>query len=374
MDFLKCGGRGSRSGSACLEKWIISEDEGKIVDKPVRLKDIGEKLGVSTVTVSKALSGQKGVSESVRAEIVRTAEEMGYVPPSSRKERSSVSYNIGVLIASRYLDQSTSFYGTMLQYLTTEAAGRASFVLPEIVTDEMEAEPELPRLIRSSNADGIILVGYLEESYVEYIEANCPLPIIYLDYSGNVRGKDCVISDSFYGAYQLTNYLCDKGHREIAYVGTVLSTSSITDRYLGYRKAMMEHGNEVLPEWIIDDRRRDNGLIDPEQLLQLPDPLPTAFFCNCDLTASHLLKKIEDRGLRCPEDVSIAGYDNFNYSEFSDVAFTTYEVDMKEMSRKAVSNLIHKMNREYYRKGVIIISGKMIEKGSVRDLNGSGRG
>ncbi|MDO4617274.1 MAG: LacI family DNA-binding transcriptional regulator [Lachnospiraceae bacterium] len=334
--------------------------------KIVRMKDIGEKLGVSTVTVSKAFSGQKGVSEKLRAEILKTAQEMGYEPPASRKERTGISYNIGVLIASRYLDKSSSFYGQMLQHVTTEASGRNCFTMLETITDEMESECMQPQCIKSGNIDGIILIGYLAEHYLETIESICSLPMIYLDFSGNMRGRDCIISDSFYGAYQLTNYLCDNGHREIAYVGTVLSTSSITDRYLGYMKAMMEHHCEIRPEWIIDDRRTDNGLIDPEHLLQLPEQLPTAFFCNCDLAASHLLRKLEARGVNCPSDVSIVGYDNFTYDEFSDVSFTTYEVDMKEMSRKAVSNLIHKLNGEYYRRGVIIIAGKMIEKGSVK--------
>ncbi len=336
--------------------------------KVVRMKDIGEKLGVSTVTVSKAFSGQKGVSEELRAQILKTAQEMGYKPPVSRRERTSISYNIGVLIASRYLDKSSSFYGQMLQHVTTQASGRNCFTMLETITDEMEAEHIRPQCFESGNIDGIIVMGYLEETYLEYIEEKCKVPIMYLDFSGNVRGRDCVISDSFYGAYQLTNYLCDQGHKEIAYVGTLLSTSSITDRYLGYKKAMMEHHCEMKPEWVIDDRRTDNGLIDPEHLLRLPEKLPTAFFCNCDLAASHLLRKLEAMGLRCPEDVSIVGYDNFSYDEFTDVSFTTYEVDMKEMARKSVSNLIHKLNGEHYRKGVTIIAGRMIEKGSVKAL------
>ncbi len=339
-------------------------------NKTVRLKDIGEKLGVSTVTVSKALSGQKGVSEKVRARIVKTAEEMGYVPHSTRQERSRVSYNIGVMTAARHLDSNNTFYGKMLQFVTTEAAGRTCFTMPEIITDEMEEEKILPHIMRDRNIDGIIMIGGLSEKYIDFLSENCEIPVIYLDFSGNMSGKDCVISDNFYGAYQLTNYLCGKGHREIAYVGTVLSTSSITDRYLGYRKAMMEHGYKVRPEWIIEDRRIDSGLMDPEKLFQLPEKLPSAFFCNCDLAAEHLYRKLSSMGLKCPEDVSIVGYDNFHYTEFAEVEFTTYEVDVKEMARKSVSNLIHKMNREHYRKGVIIISGKLVEKGSVRDRRG----
>ncbi len=338
------------------------------MNKIVRLKDIGEKLGVSTVTVSKAMSGQKGVSEKLRAEILKTAEEMGYEAPASRKERSRISYNIGVIIASRFLDANISFYGKMMQLVATEASARSCFTMPNVITDEMELKNIKPDILSDTNIDGIIMIGHLAEEYVEFVSKSSDVPLIYLDFSGKVSGKDCVISDSFYGAYQLTNYLCEHGHKEIAYVGTLLSTSSITDRYLGYMKSMMEHQYEIKPEWVIDDRSMENGLIDPVNLMQLPDKMPTAFFCNCDLTAEHLYRKITAMGLRCPEDVSIVGYDNFAYSTINESRFTTYEVDMKEMARKAVSNLIHKMSRDYYRKGVVIIAGKLVERGSVKDL------
>lgn len=68
-----------------------------------------------------------------------------------------------------------------------------------------------------------------------------------------------MISDSYYGAYRLTNYLFEMVHTRIGYVGTVLATGSITDRYMGYLRAMMEHGSEVKPEWIIEDREREHG-------------------------------------------------------------------------------------------------------------------
>ena len=79
--------------------------------KTVRLADIGERLGVSTVTVSKALSGQKGVSEELRGKIIRLADEMGYVKNTIDESRPvKESYTIGVIVAERYLQENQSFY------------------------------------------------------------------------------------------------------------------------------------------------------------------------------------------------------------------------------------------------------------------------
>lgn len=69
---------------------------------------------------------------------------------------------------------------------------------------------------------------------------------------------------------RMTNYLFDMGHREIAYVGTLLATGSITDRYLGYMKSLMEHGVAVREDWMIPDRDIQTGKIDMDRLLQLP--------------------------------------------------------------------------------------------------------
>ena len=84
--------------------------------KSVRLSDIGARLNVSTVTVSKALSGQKGVSEEMRAKIVSLADEMGYVrTTSSEKNEERSSYTIGVVVAERFLNESQSFYWKLYQ-------------------------------------------------------------------------------------------------------------------------------------------------------------------------------------------------------------------------------------------------------------------
>lgn len=80
--------------------------------KAVKLADIAARVGVSTVTVSKALSGQKGVSEEMRARIRKLADEMGYRQPSAVKKETGKtrSYTIGVLIEEEYLDKYESFY------------------------------------------------------------------------------------------------------------------------------------------------------------------------------------------------------------------------------------------------------------------------
>ncbi len=338
--------------------------------KAVKLADIAERLSVSTVTVSKALSGQKGVSEEMREKIRQLADELGYKPPSAhRTEKVNKSYNIGVLIAERYLDKYDSFYWQMYQQVATKAVAKECFTLMEVVSAEMEQNAELPKLVQEQKVDGMIVLGRLFEGYLEFLNAYAGVPLIYLDFCDEKQNTDAVISDSYYGAYRLTNYLFDMGHREIAYVGTLLATGSITDRYFGYTKSLLEHGVQVNPEWVIDDRDRETGRIDADMLMRLPEKMPTAFVCNCDLTASFMIKKLREAGYRVPEDISVAGYDNYLFPGLCDVAITTYEVDMKEMANRTIRNLIKKISGETYRQGICIVEGHMVIKESVKKVN-----
>lgn len=337
--------------------------------KAVKLADIAEKVGVSTVTVSKALTGQKGVSEEMRRRIRQLADEMGYVPAAkTKKSTARKSYNIGLLIEESYLDKYDSFYWQMYQQVATRAMEWGCFTLMEVVGRQMAGELELPKLIREQKVDGIIVLGKMTDVFLSHIKQNTTAPLVYMDFTDEELEADAVVSDSFYGAYQLANYLIGMGHRKIAYVGTLLATTSITDRYLGYTKSLMEHGIPIRSEWQIDDRDLTSGYIDEENLLQLPEEMPTAFMCNCDLTAGKLINKLSRMGYRVPEDISVVGYDDYIYPGICEVGITTYEVDLAEMARCAVGVLLEKMSGRGQNHGIHIVEGHLVIKDSVRRI------
>ena len=336
--------------------------------KAVKLADIAGRLGVSNVTVSKALSGQKGVSEEMREKIIRLADELGYRQPSAqRREAAGGSYNIGVLISERYLDKYDSFYRLIYQQVATEAVRQECFTMMEPVEHKAEDQPELPRMVQEQRVDGLLVIGRLAEGYLSLLTGRSGLPVVYLDFCDERQDTDAVISDSYYGAYRLTNYLYEMGHRKIAFVGTLRASGSINDRYFGYAKSLMEHGLMTRGDWIIGDRD-ETGQIDAERFFLLPEDMPTAFFCNCDLTASYLIRKLSAAGSRVPGDISVAGYDHFLYPGLCDVPLTTYEVDTKEMARRGVRMITKKIAGKDYRRGISIVEGHMVIKDSVRRI------
>ncbi len=337
--------------------------------KAVRLSDIAEKVGVSTVSVSKALAGKKGVSDEMRERIIRVAEEMGYnsggVVPNTTLPGN---LNIGVFIGETYLDRYSSLYWKLYQDVLMMTSDMGSFAMLEVITKDMEEKNELPRLIREQKIDGIIVIGRITESYRKFLIEQKDKPLVYMDYLDEDKYADSIVSNSFEGGYQATRYLLSMGHEKIGFVGTILSTTSITDRYFGYCKALMEKGIDVKKGWVIDDRSYGDGLIDDESFMKLPKDMPTAFFCNCDLTAGKLINKLQAAGFSVPEDISVIGYDNFIFPGLCNVAITSYEVDFSEMAKKTLEVLASRIRDDTQRHKVYVIDGSLVIKDSVRVL------
>lgn len=330
----------------------------------VRMSDIGEALGVSTVTVSKALSGQKGVSEELRARIKELAEEMGYKKRPASREESGKSYNIGVLVAEIYVEKYATFYWEMYQAVNARAAKANCFVLLEILAAEDENELTPPMLLKEEKVDGMLVLGAVQNKYLRMME-EFGVPLVFMDFYDTALQEDSVISNSFYGTYALTNYLMDMGHTEIGFVGTAFTTVSITDRYYGYLKSMEEHGLPVRKEWIVPDRDQRRRCYEE---IELPEKLPTAFVCNCDFTAGKVIKCLKARGLKVPDDVSVVGFDDFIYPGLCDVEITTYSVNMEAMAEVGLDMVQAKMNGRKYRKGMNMVEGQIVLKESVKRI------
>lgn len=335
--------------------------------KAVRLSDIGERLGISAVTVSKALSGQKGVSDELRQKIIELADELGYAR-TKNAEGEKTSYTLGLIVAERYLKEGQTFYWNLYQEVLQKAIAKNCFVILEVITHETEMVKELPKIIAEKKIDGIIVMGTFKTEYAGYLARHITIPSLNLDTVGGADTSDSVVSNNMMGGYRMTNYLFEMGHSRIGFVGTRLATDSIDDRYLGYLKSLMVHGVRPKEEWLIDDRDREYGCIDPGKKFRLPEEMPTAFFCNCDVAADVLIHKLNAAGYTVPGDISVAGFDNYVISPSGKPGITTYEIHMKEMAKRAVHILLHKLRHMDYSSGVFLLPGTFIERDSVRRI------
>jgi LacI family transcriptional regulator len=329
--------------------------------KNITMKDVADRLGVSTVTVSKALSDKEGVSEALRESIKQMAREMGYrYNTLGRSMKEGRNYNIGILIAEHFMSEN-AFYSKMYQTINRDLLSYNYFGIMELISEEAEKEGRTPQLIQNNKVDGIILLGQMKRGYIQMI-ADSGIPFIFLDFTDDHFKVDTIVSDSFHGAYEITCHLIEQGHNRIGFIGNISATTSIMDRYLGYYKALLENGLELRNDWIITDRD-EHGKFCP---ILLPNEMPTAFVCNCDEVAYAFILQLKKAGYSVPDQVSVVGYDNYIYATLSEPAITTVEVNIEAMSDAAVNSILKRIKKPDSDYGRKVISGRIIYRDSVK--------
>lgn len=334
--------------------------------KAVTMSDIAKAMNVSTVTVSKALGDRDGVSAELRERIKQKATEMGYrVHAGSHGAKDGLTYNIGIIVAKHFISDASSFYWIVYRYIVELLQKQNYYGMLEVVNDHNGME-DIPNSILDHKVDGLIVLGQLSDEYIGRLLSH-QLPTVFLDFYGSREDADCVLSDNFYGAYMLTSHLIENGHRRIAFLGSISSTSSIQDRYLGYYKALLENRIPLRQDWVVADRSNESDIF-PE--FALPKEMPTAFVCNCDETAYKLVNQLKNAGYNVPEDISVVGYDNHIYSTISNPRLTTIDVNSRVMSTEAVDIILHKIRDINYRRGRTLVAGKLVRRESVRKLTG----
>lgn len=331
----------------------------------VTMRDIADRLGVSSVTVSKALNDKEGVSDELKARIKHVAKEMGYrLNTAARAMREGLTYNIGVVIPEQFTNVNHAFYLRVYQHLASQLESYGYSSILHILSMQDEEMINLPRIYYEKKVDGFIVLGQIKPSYIEAVQ-QMTVPKLFLDFYQEGAAVDSIVTDNFYGAYELTSYLIREGHEELAYVGNIYSTSSIQDRFLGFYKALLEHRIPLQPDWIIRDRDDHGTLIE----LELPASMPTAFVCNCDQVARYLIEKLKKEGYRVPEDCSVVGYDNDIFATVAEPHLTTVEVDMEMLAKSAVKAIMKKINRPDTTIGRTVVQGKIVYRDTVKPMN-----
>lgn len=333
-----------------------------MVRKSITMKDIAEKLDVSIVTVSKALSDKEGVSDELKEKIKSLATQMGYrYNMLAKSMKEGLSYNIGIVVPDRFIGKQESFYFKFQKHITQALESYGYYGILQILSPEDEKELALPRFYSEKRVDGMIILGQISKDYIETLQ-NTEIPIVFLDFYDEHSNIDSVITDSFYAAYELTNYVIRNGYKKLAFVGNIYATSSIQDRFLGYYKSLIEHRLTLDQEYILNDRDEQGKLLE----IDLPEKMPEAFICNCDGVAYNLILKLQRLGYKIPEDVAVVGFDNDIYATISNPQITTMEVDMQEMSRIAIKILINKINKSPKEYGRLLVKANLIIRDSVK--------
>lgn len=334
--------------------------------KKVTMQEIANQLGITKVSVSKALNNQPGVSAELKQRILEVTRELGYFNNKQKKASLDIK-KLGFLVSKRFFLENDNFYTKIYYSLGRECAKKEINLFLFIINSNDESDLSIPFSIRQDNLDGLFIAGEIKDAYIHTL-LHLGIPITAIDFYKPNLNLDCVVTDNFYASSMATNYLIQQGHRNIGFVGNPNFTSSVMDRYYGYLKALNENNLSYNTDWhIVNNDSSGFYTID----FKLPDSLPTAFLCHCDMAAYHLMLKLQSVGISVPEQVSIISFDNTELSKNCSPSLTTINIDTHEFALKSLQHMLWKKNAPSSEAQRIFISTNLIERNSVKKLDRS---
>ena len=335
----------------------------------IRIKDIADRAGVSPTTFSNVIHGKTGrVSKATVEKINRILKEMEYVPSiSARMLANNSSGLIGVALGFMKKGNASSFEDPFVSAML----GNLEYQIREhgyyMMLVARHEQDDLMQQALGWNFDGMIAMALKEKEIAELSE-RLGKPLVTIDqYLPPELGVRSITMDDRGGAYQMSQYLIGKGHKKFLFLSDCdLGVDHY--RWLGVRQAMEEAGIEdfesrhiVIP-WNPEQREKAYEEMLPFFKKQ------TALFFSSDYYALEASNFLQNRGIKVPEEISIAGFDDVTYATLARPKLTTVHQMVDGKARRAVEVLMHLIQDEPVQKDIPPLPTTLVERESVRDL------
>lgn len=331
----------------------------------ITIKDIAKLANVSHTTVSRALNNSPLINEETKSKIKAIAEELHYVPNYSAKSLVlDKSYTIGLFFSSIIQSTSPSFFYETIRGINTVIEEKYNLVVRGVNSYGDYST------INNKRFDGIILMSQSDnDNAFIYHVIKQEIPLIILDREVEEKNLINVLSDDEEGTFKAVEHLIQNGHKDIAIIEGKLKFKSAKKRKDGFLKALIKYKLPINSEFMVEGSYdMKSGYEGMKRLLNLPKR-PSAVFCSNDDMAIGAIKAIFDKGLRIPEDISIVGFDDREFSEYTTPSLTTVKRPIEEISIIAGKKLLEVINGKKYEGEKIYIKTKLILRDSVLDLN-----
>ncbi|MBN1414663.1 MAG: LacI family DNA-binding transcriptional regulator [Bacteroidales bacterium] len=312
-------------------------------NKDITIYDIARELNISAATVSRGLKNNPVISEETRIRIQELAALKGYRPNTvARNLRRQKTNAIGMIVPR--LD--SYFIATVLAGIET-VISPAGFHL--IITQSFESvQKEITNTIAmfNSRVDALIVSLAADTTDISHFEPfwSKGIPVFFFD---RVCDKDYCqkfVIDNYEAAYALTSHMISQGCRKIIHIAGNTTKNVYYDRMNGYKNALTDHGIKVKPSYIlVNNLSLQAGIVAAEKILALK-PLPDGVFVANDLCAACCMQMFKEKGLRIPEDIAVAGFNNDPVSRLVEPRLTTVNYPGELMGKLVATCLIDKLN------------------------------
>jgi LacI family transcriptional regulator len=276
------------------------------------LKDIARALDLSITQVSRALNDHSDVNEETRLRIKDAARAMNYHPnASARKLVSGRSGMVGLVVPQHRNIGQDGIFLEVVAGLSAQFSGRGMQFVLHIMAEHEPALPVYQRLIGKAMLDGFVLIDPLDQDpRIDFLKKS-GIAFVVHGRSGRVFDYPYFDIENERLAYDLTAHLIARGHRRIAFLNGMDGRCYVTVRERGYRRALLDHGAEVVPLLHLNGEMDEStGLTATIRLFTGDAPRPTAVICGNVRLARGVYQGLAALGLSVPGDVSVVAHDD----------------------------------------------------------------
>lgn len=328
----------------------------------VTIKDIAKLANVSHTTVSRALNNSPLIKEPTKRKILEIASQLNYTPNYNAKGLvMQKSHTIGLFFTTISNGTSPSFLADTIKGVNSVINRDYNLIVRGI--DDYEEYSS----INNQRYDGIILMSQsVQDNSFMYHVINKGIPLVVLNRDIEESKITNILSNDKEGSRQAVEYLIKCGHQDIAIIEGVQGFKSSQERKDGYLAALIEHRIHPRKDYsVIGNYDMRSGYLAMEKFLSLFTP-PSAVFCSNDDMAIGAMNAIFSRGLKVPEDLSVFGFDDIGYAQYTTPRLTTVKRPIEEISVQGGIKILSQIHNNDQTCGKIFINTELMIRDSVK--------
>ena len=329
--------------------------------KKLTVNDIAKKAGVSVTAVSFVLNNKPGVSDATREKIQKIISETDFKPSlSSKKLVLKKSFNICLIMNAFSSPFEDLFYFEITRGIINQSMKCGYNV---IISKPIMSQSELPDLIYSGDADGIIFMQDINQTLIDKANAS-GVPFLIVDSHSNNENVTSINPDYKKATYDATSYLIKHGHKDIAMIASNVVPDFYTQTLSGFNEAMEEFHISPNTDFCgISALNEESAYKEAKKLLEMKKS-PSAILCTVDSFAIGVMRCAKDMNLKIPDDISIIGIDDILLSRYIEPKLTTIGIDKVGMGTLAMDMIIQKIEGKTVKSTLLPM--ELIERDSVK--------
>lgn len=331
----------------------------------VTIKDIAKLANVSHTTVSRALNNSPMIKGDTRRKILELASQLNYTPNYNAKSLVlKKSYTIGLFFTSISNGTSPSFFTDTVKGVNSVINENFNLFVRGI--DDYKDFSS----INSLRFDGIILMSQSEvDSSFMYHVMQKKIPVIVLNRQVEEPKLINIVSNDQEGSYRAIEYLIQNGHREIALIEGIEGFKSSVERKDGYIKALIDYQIPIQNDYIVRGNYDMQSGYQAMEILLARKQLPTAVFCSNDDMAIGAMNAVFAHGLNVPGDISIIGFDDIGFSQYTTPRLTTVKRPIEKISVQGAEKLLALIEEQEEAGDRIFVNTELMIRDSVKKQN-----